>query len=346
MSDASRESHVQLIARLNNQIDEILAPHVGQGPYAILDFPDHSNVGDSLIYLGELNWLSRQLGQLPTYSCRYDSDRDEIAKAMPSGTIFLHGGGNFGDVWPWYQKFREDVLRQFRGRSIVQLPQSIHFDDPTLADSTAKAIADHGAFTLMVRDRESYEFAIRRFDCPVYLCPDMAFALGPLDRVSAPVRDVLLLLRTDKETRLESCMENALVAEDWLDTEPGLHKRMHRAMRLRTICNLRPSAWRRSARQVLYYRLLAENRKMRGAGQLSSAKMVVSDRLHAHILSTLLGIPHVVLDNYYGKIGRFVEAFGTDWRGMMRAGSLEEGLEMARAQIGRSGIGRIKADSL
>jgi pyruvyl transferase EpsO len=36
---------------------------------------------------------------------------------------------------------------------------------------------------------------------------------------------------------------------------------------------------------------------------------VVTDRLHAHLLALLLGIPHVVLDNSYGKLHHFIAAW-------------------------------------
>jgi hypothetical protein len=42
---------------------------------------------------------------------------------------------------------------------------------------------------------------------------------------------------------------------------------------------------------------------------LGSGRVVITDRLHGHILCTLLEIPHVVLDNSYGKISRFLDSF-------------------------------------
>ena len=35
----------------------------------------------------------------------------------------------------------------------------------------------------------------------------------------------------------------------------------------------------------------------------------MSDRLHAHILCLLMGIPHVLLDNTYGKVRSFHETW-------------------------------------
>ncbi|WP_276524270.1 polysaccharide pyruvyl transferase family protein, partial [Enterobacter hormaechei] len=47
----------------------------------------------------------------------------------------------------------------------------------------------------------------------------------------------------------------------------------------------------------------ARRRVERGLRLLSRGERIVTDRLHGHILSLLLGIPHVVLDNDYGKLG-------------------------------------------
>jgi len=37
--------------------------------------------------------------------------------------------------------------------------------------------------------------------------------------------------------------------------------------------------------------------------------VAITDRLHGHILCLLLGIPHVVLPDRYGKLRGFVEAW-------------------------------------
>ena len=36
---------------------------------------------------------------------------------------------------------------------------------------------------------------------------------------------------------------------------------------------------------------------------------MITDRLHAHILCTLLDHPHIALDNSYGKLKGFIEAW-------------------------------------
>ena len=95
-------------------IDNITRCAVGVDRYAILDFPDHSNVGDSAIYLGERKVLSSIAGCEPAYVSSVLNHNDRVIRDFgDSDIIFLHGGGNFGDVWPLHQKFRERVMKRF-----------------------------------------------------------------------------------------------------------------------------------------------------------------------------------------------------------------------------------------
>ena len=53
----------------------------------------------------------------------------------------------------------------------------------------------------------------------------------------------------------------------------------------------------------------ARQRMNIGCALLARGSVVVTDRLHGHILSLLLGIPQVVLDNSYGKVRQFHETW-------------------------------------
>src|SRR3546814_1143240 len=107
-------------------------------------------------------------------------------------------GGNFGTTWPKHEALRLKLLRAFPGRSIVQLPQSLYYDDDLRIREMAEAIREHGAFTLLLRDAPSSAFAQRHFDCDVRLCPDAALYLGRFQR-AAPKAAIFALLRTDHE---------------------------------------------------------------------------------------------------------------------------------------------------
>jgi exopolysaccharide biosynthesis predicted pyruvyltransferase EpsI len=335
MVEGSLETSRQAISRLQHEIDEILTPLVPGKKCALLDFPHHSNVGDSAIWEGEQIFLSK-LGMKPAYVCAAgNSDWNAMESAIgPDGAILIHGGGNFGDVWPMHQQLREEVLDRFPGHPVLQLPQTIHFSDPNEADRTAAKIRKHGKFTLAVRDRRSLAFARERFDCNVVLCPDMAFCIGPIGAAECSDQRILLLLRSDKEKKDHSPADAILQSPDLLCTDWLTESRTE--TRLRTGGRLLVDMLRGRTGPTLrgsYYNALARERVRRGLRQLASFRYIVSDRLHVHILSTLLGRHHALLDNNYGKLSSFIAAWNTNWDGMQVCHELPMAVEAARREI-------------
>src|SRR5262249_51583605 len=130
--DEGMQSNLSLIDKLKGMIHECLKDYVRPDePLAILDFPDIRNCGDSAIWLGEMAYLRDRHGKRPAYVSRMrDFSPEELERAMPTGPIFIHGGGNFGDLWVTHQDFRERVIERFPNRQIIQFPQSIHYKAP------------------------------------------------------------------------------------------------------------------------------------------------------------------------------------------------------------------------
>lgn len=322
-----------VVARLGAEIDATLADLLPRDtPFALLDHPDYANVGDNAIYLGALRFF-RRAGLTPDFTCvPARTDWDQLARTIgPEGAIFLSGGGNFGDLYDWAQDHREEVLRRFPGRPVIQLPQTITFRSPARIERAARAIAAHGAFTLCVRDTESRDLALRHFDCPVRLCPDMAFALGPLPRGAAE-HSLLLLLRADEEVvdgrDAGHCPVDARIA-DWPDDPPDFHARVRRRVLAPALVAAARGGRLRARERLL--RGFAEERLRRGGALLSQGQAVVTDRLHGHILCTLLDIPHVFLDNRHGKLSRFAGAWATETSRARFAATLPEAIAIAQA---------------
>jgi len=325
-----------LINSLQLNIRRILDPLFPEhGRFILLDFPNHANVGDSAIWLGEMSYFRNTHNRFPAYVADTEYFVEDICRvALNGGTIFMHGGGNFGDLWPKFQHFREDIIRSFRDCKIVQLPQSIHFDDPKNVARSQDVINSHPDYTLLVRDHESLEFARKHYACKVDICPDLAFFLGRIARpVMSELYDAFCLMRTDKEKSVEVCDDLAaydsrlsIQKEDWLDEPNHLFMRMRKS----TIFHL-PflglKAFDKNRQRELLYRRLASDRLKRGVARLSTGRVVITDRLHAHILSILLDIPHIRLDNSYGKISNFANAWTADSDICYSAQSFEEALE-------------------
>ena len=320
-----------LIARLQAQIDACLSPHIDGSPIALVDFPDIRNVGDSAIWLGEIAYLRQRFGKRPDYVSRgvRDFSDEELKRTAPEGPIFIHGGGNFGDIWLGHQVFRERVLERWPGRPVVQMPQSIHYGNLERADETARIIARHRNFTLLVRDQESLHFAEKHFDCRTVLCPDMAFMIGAV-AAPKPQLPVLAMLREDRE-KPDAARDLSpwpqMPVEDWI-TEPWLPVRVAKALgTLGALASLDAIRMRRGR-----FDAAARQRFSRGIRQIGRARTLVTDRLHVHIISLLMGRPHAVLDNSYGKIRRFMTAFSGGTELAYVATSVKDAVEWAHAR--------------
>ena len=319
-----------LIANLQDKTHDCLKHFVSPDePLAILDFPDIKNCGDSAIWLGEMAYLKKRFGKRPTYVSRMrDFSVTALKRAAPTGPIFIHGGGNFGDIWPSHQNFREKILEQFPDRQIVQFPQSIHYQSPERIEKSARVIGRHKNFTLLVRDEESYDFSRKHFDCDVQLCPDMAFCIGEITP-DAPQFPVLAMLRVDKE-QVGSHDFSAyadIPREDWV-TESKWKVRIAKAEGVASALQ----AFKPSEIRLRMLDAAAHNRFQRGICQISRGRAIVTDRLHVHICSLLINRPHAVLDNSYGKIARFMSAFSSGTDLSYRATSLDDGIAWARQQ--------------
>ncbi|MET1028335.1 MAG: polysaccharide pyruvyl transferase family protein [Dongiaceae bacterium] len=328
---------IDLIASLSARIDTVLSPALTNlSSFALVDFPDHDNVGDSAIWLGEVAYLTGR-GVKPSYVCTLaDYSADDLRRLVPKGPILIHGGGNFGDIWPRHQQFREAILAQFPDREVIQLPQTLHYGSEAGISQTAAIIEKHGNFTLFVRDQRSYDIA-KAFPCRVVLCPDMALCLGPLDRPSQPQHDLFCLMRTDKE-RSEAIASAAAefprdaVIRDWVG-----QRRRERTLYKMTSVSLNPFL---SPAERKYQSLnsLAGRQLKRGVQLLSSGRYVMTDRLHAHLISLLLRIPHIVLDNSYGKVSGFIEQWTHESELFQIASDLPSALAIYRALKQENGL--------
>jgi pyruvyl transferase EpsO len=79
---------------------------------------------------------------------------------------------------------------------------------------------------------------------------------------------------------------------------------------------------------------LALRRLTRGLALVGSGKVVMTDRLHGHLLALLLGRDNVLLDNSYGKLRSFYETWTHGLDGVYWADAIEHGAATALAVAG------------
>ncbi|MCP5368405.1 MAG: polysaccharide pyruvyl transferase family protein, partial [Hyphomicrobiales bacterium] len=173
---AECDAHWQrLCGHLTAALDRAVPP--GR-PVAYLDYPVHRNLGDLLIYLGTCAWLDTSRR---TVAGCWNKDNFPGLPLAKDTVVLLHGGGNFGDIYPAHQRFRESVVAAYPGHRVVILPQSIQFQDAASQAASAAVLNGHGDLHLLVRDRTSLAVARSAFiGTTSTLVPDMASFLYPI----------------------------------------------------------------------------------------------------------------------------------------------------------------------
>lgn len=294
---------------------------------AILDAPNQLNVGDSLIWLGELAYLKRLGHRIRYVADRKTYDAAALRRALPpGGVVLLHGGGNLGDLWLGHQLFRERVVQELADYRLVQLPQSIYFKDADRARLADEVLGGHPDLHVLVRDplsvaRMAEQLPSVRFSH----CPDMALGWDPPRRRRIPITtDVLVLARADKEASsglAEAAATWSSVGRvrltDW--KSEGVWSAAWKLCRATTRGF---DLYGRARRRVpilpagLVDRWFGHVITMMGRVNFYGAERlyrpsshIVVDRLHAHVLAVLMDKHHSVLDNNYRKVSSIFDDY-------------------------------------
>jgi pyruvyl transferase EpsO len=294
---------------------------------ARLDVPNQRNAGDSLIWAGEVAYFERLALRVRYVADLRSYDPRALRRALPSGVVLIHGGGNLGDLWLGHQRHRERIVADLPDYPIVQLPQSVYFQSSARAEQANAVLGAHPRFRLLARDSLSLQRAGADLpDVDAQFCYDMALGFQPprADRPRADGRRVLVIARADREqaSGLQSTADDWIpgattARTDWHNSgwEAGWWHALrlaarghHQLVRGTRRLGLHPAGLPNG----LARRILSSINDVNISSALelySRADVVVVDRLHAHILAALLGIEHVVLDNNYRKISAAYEDY-------------------------------------
>lgn len=282
------------------------------GRVALVNFPNIGNPGDAAIYAGTRAALEQQRVRI-AYACEPRGYRRALLRRAigPKGTILIQGGGNFGDLYRrnGQQRVRMRVLHDFPDAQVVQLPQTVYFERPKAANRVGRVLREHQNLTIMVRDTASAERLRELGIATTVLCPDAAFALGPVARPCRPSRPVVWIAREDVESAGRRPDRDAQ-PHDWPTADEQRGGRRGLGIKAdwtltRTVARHvgRLSAGNEAVARLAARRFLplATRRVELALRTIAAGRVLVTDRLHAHILACLLGMPNVLLDNAYGK---------------------------------------------
>ncbi len=300
---------IKSLTELKDEIYKKLTPFMKK-ECVLLNTPDHINIGDQLIWQGELDFLS-SLNIQPSYmTSHFNFDWRDFSKET---LILLHGGGNFGDVWEGHQEFRLKIIEQYPNNDILVFPQSVEYIDAKGIVADAKRFAAHKNVTVCARDQFSYALLKENFSNNILLVPDMAFCMKLDGFKKVKKNRKLLLIRKDRELPTDFNYNDYLDFEqkDWPTFDNSIFNFSHRVWEKLNRMFARHFLYKKTPDTTFGLGVLRDKDWLikKGVDFILSYDLVVSTRLHGHILALLLNVPTIMVDNSYGKNKRFYDTW-------------------------------------
>jgi len=301
-------------------------------PVALLQFPYDFNVGNHMMWLATCAYL-RQRGVRIAYVAHGGNFRiEDMTRAVGDGAILFIGGVTVSRLWPRHAEVKRIVAAACPGNRLVSLPSTMLFVDDDDRHEARSIFGDHRNVIMMARDPISAESARAVFPghVTVLTIHDSTFLLPPQPRMAEPTHDIIWLARDDKEG-LGLQVPVDVHVFDWpLHDQKGLQllfgSRVYSRLRsaaplLGPILNPRISACYEA---VSHYVLESGNRR------LDTGKVLITDRLHPHILAALRSQPSVLLPDRYGKNRAVYDYSSRNFSTVHWADTPGQALELAR----------------
>jgi pyruvyl transferase EpsO len=312
MEDKNKELYKIIMDTLTPLIDN---------DFILLDLPYHTNIGDNLIWEGEIQFLRKITSHRLLYFCSAETFcYHKIDKHV---IILLHGGGNFGDVWYKIHQFKEKIIVSYPDNKIIIFPQTIWYADKNLLMHDVKIYSTHKNLIICTRDRESYKFLKEYFiKNTILLVPDMAFCIKS-DQIkkyqTKSINRNLFLKRGDIELNINFNYLDFLNDKVNIDIQdwPTIEGKSVYIFLLKCILwiSRRIRIFFPKFTDLYAFFVFKPGMIATGVEFMSRYKEVYTTRLHAAILCCLLEKPFVLFDNSYGKNCHFFETWLSDLEG-------------------------------
>lgn len=255
----------------------------------LLDTPEHGNLGDQAIRLAEKKFLS-DIGYdfIEFTQEEYLLCRKQIQAAIDKKDLILvHGGGFVGTLWKGEEEVFLDILTRFHANRIVVFPQTVYFEDTEVGnaeeDKLRNVLKKCEDVTIFARDRRSYEF-LRRHMINVCTCmcvPDIVTYLNFHSQGNRE-KKILLCHRRDKEKVFDSRRLYPILEQ--------LKDEMYEIIETDTVIEKKID--RNTGEKEVYSKLK----------EFSSARLILTDRLHGMLFAAITGSPCIAVDNVSKKV--------------------------------------------
>ena len=260
-----------------------------QNKLFLIGTPIHGNLGDQAIALSICDYLKqRHIFYIEINGSVYRKFTWVLNKLIKkTDAICICGGGFLGSLWTEEDDMVTSIIEKFQENKIIIAPQSIFFDknDSVRIEKTKKVYCSHKNLNLFVREKNSFVLCKKLFKgTNIHLVPDMVFLLKDFCKQSfvRPDKKILLCFRSDKEHILDDKVELSIK-----------NKIIEMGFEYDVFSTVVPYVISSFSRKKEIQKILKK---------VSSAKLIITDRLHAMLFSYITETPCYVFDNASHKI--------------------------------------------
>lgn len=260
--------------------------------------PEHGNLGDQAIAIAIKKMLEDKYKDNMVFEFsleEYTYLKKSISKNIGiKDPIYLHGGGNLGNLYINEEIQRRDVIKRFPENKITIMPQSISFTNDERGiremEITKKIYNNHKNLNIICREEKSFKTAETLFQKNnLFFSPDSVLYLSDYYKKNTKRDGVLFALRRDKEkvvddlkiVKIKKILMN--LNEEATNQDTIIDKKININNRINEFDNILNS--------------------------FSKSKLVVTDRFHGAIFSYITNTPCIVFKSLDHKISEGIKWF-------------------------------------
>ena len=256
-----------------------------------LSTPSHGNMGDQAIAEASLIFFNKYFPEYEVIEV-YREDVNKYAYAIKKSIrshdlVIIHGGGNMGNLYPWEEETRRQIIRLFKKNPIISMPQTISFTNDELGkkelEKSKKVYNNHSNLKVIARENLSYTIMNESFpEAEVILNPDIVLFLFNQFEVDNTQRSrIMTCLRNDKESVLGQSKQQFLdelsqVYSDVFNYDTVINEKVYRESRTQKLNEM--------------------------FNEFRKSKVVITDRLHGMVFCAITKTPCIVTKSLDHKV--------------------------------------------
>ena len=259
----------------------------------IFNAPNHGNIGDHAILLGEEEFLkSKGYKVFPIVSDEIDIFIEKFSSTISmKDFVIITGGGNLGTLWEHEQINVNKVLEKYKNNKIIIFPQTVYYSSDIHGlyrlELDKRIYKECKNLKFACRDSKSFEFVKNILELNAIQTSDIASYLNYSEINNSNTKkrnNILICLRNDKE-KVSSNSDIQKIIQYSKDNFPN-----EKIYYVDTVFKGRFSL--KKGKKYL-------NKFLK---RVHKSKLFITDRLHGMIFAVITGTPCIAMNNSSGKV--------------------------------------------